>query len=116
MNKFLFFITIILFSYSTSNAEVIKNIIINGNKRISDETIKIYGDINLNKDYSEEDLNNIINDLYNTEFFEDIKINLSNNTLQIDLKEYPVISQLIVVGEPSKRYTFLLYTSPSPRD
>jgi outer membrane protein insertion porin family len=105
MNKFLFFITIILFSYSTSNAEVIKNIIINGNKRISDETIKIYGDINLNKDYSEEDLNNIINDLYNTEFFEDIKINLSNNTLQIDLKEYPVISQLIVVGEPSKRYT-----------
>ena len=33
-------------------AEVVKKITISGNNRIADETIKIYGNIELNKEYS----------------------------------------------------------------
>ena len=33
--------------------------------------------------------------------FEDVKIKLENNTLRLDLKEYPIINQLLIVGEPS---------------
>ena len=42
-------------------------------KRVSEETIKLYGEIDFNKDYKEQDLNPIINNLYETEFFEDVK-------------------------------------------
>ena len=80
-------------------AEVVKKITINGNKRIADETIKIYGDIELNKEYSDKDLDKILKDLYKTDFFEDIKIEIQNNTLAINLKEYPFINQLIIIGE-----------------
>ena len=99
----LFFI-IILLNISISKAEIIKKIEITGNNRFSEETIKVYGDIKINKDYSEREVNQILNNLYETEFFEDIKINLKNNILKISLKEYPVVNQLILIGEPSKRF------------
>ena len=103
MNKIL---TILLGSllFSTLSAEIVKKIVINGNKRVSEETIKLYGEIELNKDYKEQDLNPIINNLYETEFFEDVKISLNNNILIIDVKEYPIINQLIIIGEKSKKY------------
>ena len=55
--------TIILFQLlliSSSNAEIIKKIDISGNNRVSDETVKIYGDIKINQNYSEKDLNKIL--------------------------------------------------------
>ena len=36
------------------HAEVIQNVEIKGNDRISDETIKVYGEIDLNKDYTNQ--------------------------------------------------------------
>ena len=85
-------------------ADSVKSIEVSGNKRVSSETIKIYGDIDLNKDYSEQDLNKILTNLYSTNFFEDVKIKLSNNVLKIEVKEYPVINELVLVGEESKKY------------
>ncbi len=104
MNKILTAIFITFLIFTSSYAEVIKNIEITGNKRISDETIKIYGNIELDKDYTNKDIDLILKELYSTEFFEDIKISLKNNKLKITLKEYPIISQLIIVGEKSNRY------------
>ncbi len=100
-------IIIILFLiplFSISNAEIVKKIVIEGNKRVSEETIKIYGDINLDKDLSENDLNNILNKLYSTNFFENIEINLEKNILKVSVKEYPVINQLIINGEEKRSY------------
>ena len=57
---------IILLKFSISQAEIVKKIIIEGNNRVSDETIKIYGDIEINKDYSEKDINKIIQKIYST--------------------------------------------------
>ena len=50
--KSLFLIFFINYT-SVSKAELVKDIEINGNFRVSDETVKIYGKIRLNKDYSE---------------------------------------------------------------
>ena len=94
----IFFISFSLF-FSLAHAEEIKEIKIFGNKRISEETIKIYGDINLNKDYSEKDLNDIIKKVYSTNFFENVEAKIENNILELRLKEYPVINQLIIMGE-----------------
>ena len=84
---------------------LLKKIEINGNKRVSKETIKLYGDIETKKDYQDKDLNDIVNKLYSTDFFEDVQVELSNNILKINLKEYPTINQLVIIGEKSNRYT-----------
>ena len=94
----------VIFYISKVNAEVIKKIQIKGNSRVSAETIKIYGNIKLNKDYSDSDLNQILIDLNSTNFFQDIDIKLSNGLLTVELVEYPVINKLTILGEPSKKY------------
>ena len=60
MKKIFIIFLFIIFNFSFLNAEVIKKTIIDGNKRIADETIILYGDIQLGKDYSEADLNEVI--------------------------------------------------------
>ncbi len=105
MLKKITFISILFFYLTYLNAEVVKEIQISGNQRVSDETVKVYGDIEINKNYNELDLNKILKNLNSTNFFEDIKISLKQNILKIDLVEYPVINQLILVGEPSKKYS-----------
>ena len=98
MRKLLVIIILSLFYTSTAFSEVVKKIDISGNNRVSDETIKIYGDVKVNQDYGEQDLNRILNNLFSTNFFEDVKIQLNNNILTIDLIEHPVINQLIILG------------------
>ena len=61
-------------------------------------------EIENNRNYTDEDIDTILKNLYSTDFFEDVQISLENNVLIINLKEYPVINQLIVVGEKNKRY------------
>ena len=88
-----------IFSGISIANETVNKIIINGNQRISDETIKIYGEIDLKKNINENEVNKILKNLYSTNFFESVDVSFSNNILKIDLKEYPVVNQLILVGE-----------------
>ena len=95
-------ILIILFIFTSPVfAEVIKEIKIEGNDRISSETIKVYGGIELGKDYTLDELNNIIKDLYSTDFFEDVNFSINNNLLKIIVKEYAVINSISLEGEKS---------------
>ena len=99
LNTILFFILFTTFA----KAEIVKDIQIIGNKKVSDETIKIYGDIKINEDYNEKKLNDILNSLYKTNFFENVDLKLSNNILTINLKEFLMINQIIILGEKSKK-------------
>jgi len=104
MRKLLIIVLVYLFYSLPTIAEVVNKINISGNSRVSDETIKIYGDIKINENYTEQDLNRILNNLFLTNFFEDVQVELSNNILSINLIEHPVINQLILIGEPSNKY------------
>ena len=104
MKKLFIILIISILNFSILNAEVLENIIIKGNKRISNETIILYGNIELKKNYSEPDLSLIIKELYSTNFFEDVQVNLDKNTLTVNLKEYPILNQLIIVGEKSNKF------------
>ena len=97
----IYFCIIFLTSLNANNN--LKNVIVNGNERVSDETIKIYGDIEVNKKIDDKKINNILRNLYETNFFEDIKIKFENNVLEINVVEFPVINQLLFVGEPSNK-------------
>ena len=104
MNKILIVIALQFFIINSLFAEIVNKVEIFGNKRISSETIKIYGEIELNKDYLERDLDKVLKNIYSTNFFEDVKIELKNKILKINVKEYPVVNQLIIVGETSNKY------------
>ncbi len=105
MKNFLYSICFFGFLLSTNlNAEILKKVEITGNSRISSETIKVYGDIELNKDYSDDDINVIIKKLYDTKFFSKISTNFSNNLLKIVVEENPIINTIIIDGEKAKKY------------
>ena len=70
MYRFAVIILIFFYSHSNLNAEMINSVKIEGNNKISNETIKIYGNIQLDKNYSDIDLNRILNNLYETDFEE----------------------------------------------
>jgi len=104
MYKNLYVALFCFFSFFSLNAETINKININGNKRISTETIKIYGEIELNKNYSESDTNQILKNLYKTDFFEEVEIEIIGDQMSITVIEYPFINQLLIVGEKSNNY------------
>ena len=99
---FKYFIFIFLFLTFNLSAEIVKRMEVKGNDRISKETIKVYGQINLNEDYSNIDVNNVLKNLFKTEFFEDIKISLDSGVLNINVKEYASINIINIEGEKSK--------------
>tara|TARA_B100000941_G_scaffold12587_1_gene7724 strand:- start:3519 stop:5747 length:2229 start_codon:yes stop_codon:yes gene_type:complete len=103
MKHLIIFVYLLFFSNILS-AEIIKKIDISGNERISDETVKVYGEININQNVDNLKINEIIKNLYSTNFFEDIQISVSNSTLFIKLVEYPVINEIIIIGEKTEKY------------
>ena len=103
MKKLLLLLFLLSFTNILS-AEIIKKIDISGNERVSDETVKVYGGVSLNQDIDNLKINEIIKKLYSTNFFEEINVSVSNQTLFIKLVEYPVINEIIIVGETAKKY------------
>ena len=47
---------------------------VKGNERISDETIKMFSNINIGDDIDENELNEILKKIYETNFFENVKV------------------------------------------
>ena len=97
--KILFiFIFTNLFFLNFSYSEIISRIQIIGNDRISDETIKMFSDVKLDEDINNNKLNLILKNLYETNFFENVSLNLNNNVLVIEVKENPIIQKIEIKG------------------
>ena len=89
----------LLTSFSTFlKAEIVSKILIEGNNRISTETIKMFSGVSENDDLSDNDLNLILKNLYDSNFFELVSIKLENNTLTINVKENPIIQNINYEG------------------
>ena len=101
-------IIILLFITISANSEIIKEIKVSGNKRVSSETIKIFSEINVNKDLSTNQLNDVVKKLYSTNFFSNVEINVKKNILYISVVENPVIQTLKFEGLKNKRIIKLL--------
>ena len=77
--RFFILIVIIFFSKLTlSFAENVKSINITGNERLSNETILLFSEIDISNDLNVNDLNEAIKKLYQTDYFEDIKMLIDN--------------------------------------
>tara|TARA_Y100000590_G_scaffold457161_1_gene609219 strand:+ start:1799 stop:4039 length:2241 start_codon:yes stop_codon:yes gene_type:complete len=85
-------------------AEVVKKIEVTGNDRVSKETIVVFGDIIIGKDYEISDVNTLIKKLYDTTLFSNISVNIKNNVLSIVVKENPMINKVNLDGEKAKKF------------
>ena len=97
-----YFFLLFIFLTKLSLATVINKIEIVGNKRISTESIIVFGDIKLNTDINDNQLDQILKKLYETDFFEKINLSIKNETLIINLVENPIIQNVTILGVPSK--------------
>ncbi len=97
--KIIILFLITLFQFNISNAEKLKLIEISGNERIPDETIIIFSELKINDDIDAKDLNYSIKLLYETDYFDDIKIQFKNGTVLINVKENPIIQSIQINGK-----------------
>ena len=101
------YILIILFIFkialTSAYADIINKIQIKNNNRITKETIITFGGIELGKDYSQEQLNDILLDLYSTNFFSDIKFNLQGETLVVTVQERKIVQKIILNGVKAEK-------------
>ena len=101
----IFVLTILLnyFFLSFSNSEIIKQIKVEGNNRITDEIILMFSDIDLGQDIKSSKINEIIKNLYETNFFNDVSVTLENNLILITVDEAPLIDNIVISGIKAKK-------------
>ena len=102
MSKYLLIFLIFFTKFTFVNAEIIKTISVSGNERITDETVIIFSKINIGDDLIINDLNNIIKNLYETDFFKDVSVNFQNNILNINVIENNLVQSLEINGVKNK--------------
>ncbi len=108
MKKIIFQLLIICVFFIPVKAEIINNIKLKNNIRVSKESVMAFGNIKLGKNYSETEINQILVDLYNTNFFSDIKLSVENNVLIIDVTEKKIIQTVVIDGIKSKENTEII--------
>lgn len=91
-------IIILFFWISSTQSEIVKNIVIEGNNRISDETILMFSKININQEININTLNSITKNLYDTNFFDNISVSMDNNILKIFVVEFSIIQNINING------------------
>ena len=104
----LLFIFLVFSAYSAYSMNFEK-IIINGNDRISNETILVFSEINDDSSLDENSINKILKKLYESGFFKDISIKIEEKNLIINVQENPIIQSVFIEGIKSKTIKKELY-------
>jgi len=102
------FFIILLFLFSNAFSDTLNKIEITGNDRISDETIRLFISVDIKDEIDEVKLNNILKDLYDTDFFKDISVKFDNQILSINVIENPIIENISYIGIKSNRILELI--------
>jgi len=114
MTKFLFKVfSIYFFTYSVLYADSLKNINISGNDRISSQTIEMFTNVSVGDELDQNDVNRILKNLYKTNFFNNVKVEFSNQILKIFVEENPIIEKIVFKGVKAKKIKKLLSKSIS---
>ena len=102
IKSFFSFILIFFSIHSISFAEIVKEIKISGNVRVSDNTIKMFSEINIGDNINSDDLNQILKNVYESDFFEDVNVSFKGNVLLITVEESSLVENVIIKGLKSK--------------
>ena len=114
MNKLKVILLSIIFNLiflSFSFSEIIKKIQITGNSRISNETVLMFSKINEGQNFKNSMLNEILKNLYDSNFFSDVSVKFENNIIKIDVEEAPLIKDIKISGIKAKKFKKLIRES-----
>ena len=104
--QFIVFFILLTFSTHSKNYE---KIIVNGNERISNETILLFSEIQDNLVLDENYINEILKKLYKSGFFKNVIVKIENNNLIINVLENPIIQTVFIEGIKRKKTEESLY-------
>ena len=100
--KIILFFLLSFFYSLNCIAEEINKIDIDGNSRVSNETILMFSSVSIGDNLDNRGINDLLKRLYQTNFFKDIKIKIDDGILSISLIENPIIENIIYKGIKSK--------------
>ena len=104
-----FILNLIFLSFSFS--EIVKKIQITGNTRISDETVLMFSKINEGQNFNKLMLNEILKNLYDSNFFSDVSVKFENNIIVINVEEAPLIKDIKISGIKAEKFKKLIKES-----
>ena len=91
-----------IFTITSAFSEQLKSIEINGNDRLADETIILFSNLKIGDEIDKHTLNNTFKNLYQTNYFKDLKINFDFGKLIITVNENPIIQEIKINGVKNK--------------
>ena len=94
---YLFLLVLIPFSL-LANERQVNYIVIEGNSRLSTEEIIDYSGIEVGKIYEQSDVSTIIKVLFSTNLFDNIEVDIKDNTIYLNVSERPIISKINIEG------------------
>ncbi len=100
--KFFFLIFFFFLIATKSSAQIIKKIEIIGNERISYETIILFSKVKVNQNLEQNDLNEVLKNLYETDFFKNVSVKIQNDSLIINVEEEAIIQNIEFNGIKNK--------------
>ena len=92
----IFYFNVFIINYSFS--ESIKNFVIQGNDRVSDETIIMFSNLEIGENFDSDKLNFALKELYFTDYFSNVSISEVDGTIFIKVDENPIIQTISVNG------------------
>ena len=104
-NKIRFLIllfTIKFLTITSTLSEQLKSINIEGNERLADETIILFSNLKIGDDIDANIINNTFKNLFQTDYFKDLKIKFNSGKLNIYVKENPIIQKIKINGIKNK--------------
>ncbi len=101
---------IILISYTIKlSAAPVNDIQITGNNRVSDETIKMFSGISIKDELNLNEINEILKNIYESNFFDNVSVTFDQNILKINVVEKPIIQNIEYKGLKSKKFIDEIY-------
>ena len=96
--KFLIILLFQIFSFNLAFSEIIKEFNVVGNDRVSDETVIMFSNLNIGQNIDMNTLNASLKELYNTNYFKDVRIKIDDGIIVIKIVENPIIQSVQING------------------
>ena len=104
MYKYFLSIFFLLIFSMKANSDIVNEIVIENNIRVSKQTIINFSKIKLGDNVNKQILNNSVKELYDTNFFSDVSVKLDGNTLIINVTENKIIQSIKINGIKAKKF------------
>ena len=105
INKIKFFTLLFAINFFINNSALsdqLKSINIEGNERLADETIILFSNLKIGDYIDSNIINNTFKNLFQTNYFKDLKMNFNLGKLNIIVKENPIIQKIEIIGINNK--------------